>query len=144
MAIEPNDRVAIEGLHYPCCFSTDGTDVDGFMRCRVEERFEGFLSPFGDFETREALRDFEHEQTHGGTADGKRHFCSNLVIREGDDAGSVLGTSYMAVVDVVNAPRIVATSKYTDSIVRRTAGGWRFVRRDLAVDPGFEKIQGEG
>ena len=141
MAIDHTDRAAISELHHRYYLSTDDKDVDGFMECWVDDGFEGFFSPFGDFEDRESLRTFEHDHTHGGTADGKRHFSGNLVMRQGDDENTVLATSYMTVVDVVNAPRIVATGKYTDSVVRRTQDGWKFVRRELSVDPGYEKLQ---
>ena len=141
MTIAETDRAEIIELHHRNYLSTGDKDVDGFMDCWVEDGFEGFFSPFGDFEDREGLRTFEHDHTHGGTADGKRHFSGKLVLRKGDDEDTVLATSYMTVVDVVNAPRIVATGKYTDSVVRRTADGWKFDRRELSVDPGFKKIQ---
>lgn len=143
MPITEADRSAIIELHHRYYLSTDDKDVEGFMDCWVEDGFEGFFSPFGDFETRDALSEFEHDHTHGGTADGKRHFSGNLVMREGDDADTVLATSYMTVVDVVNVPKIVATGKYTDSVVRRTSDGWKFARRELSVDPGYQKLQEE-
>ena len=141
MTISTADRLAIEELHHQYYLSTDDKDVDGFMECWVTDGFEGFFSPFGDFETRDSLREFEHDHTHGGTAEGKRHINSNLALKAGPDADTVHATSYMTVVDVVNAPRIVATGKYTDSVVKRTSDGWKFVRRDLEVDPGWQKLQ---
>ena len=143
--LSEQDHRDIEALHHRYYLSTDDADVDGFLDCWATEEFEGFFSPFGDFETRDALREFEHGHTHGdGMAVGKRHINSNLhVTADGKDRA--LATSYMLVVDVENAPRIIATGKYTDSVCVRTQEGWKFARRDLHVDPGFQKLQkGDG
>lgn len=136
-----SDHREIKELHHRYYLSTDAQDVDGFMDCWAEDGFEGFFSPSGDFTTRESLREFEDGHVHGdGMAVGKRHINTNLVVSSDGD-GRALATSYMIVIDVDNAPRIIATGKYTDSVCVKTDSGWKFARRDLEVDPGYEKLQ---
>jgi hypothetical protein len=50
---------------------------------------------------------------------------------------------------VAQEPRVIAKGRYDDSVVVRTADGWRFKSRKLHVDPGFFELmkqwqQGQG
>lgn len=46
----------------------------------------------------------------------------------------------MIVLEVADQPRVIATGRYDKSVVVKTAAGWRFKRRTLAVDTGFFKL----
>lgn len=139
MPLTTEDRLAILDLHARYYLSTDDADVDGFMHCWVESDDIAFESVFGDMHGRAAIRAFEEGHVTTGMAVGKRHFLSNLAVRDGEREGEALATSYMTVIDVTNKPiKIVATGKYADSLLVRTDAGWRFARRKLEVDPGYD------
>ncbi|MDX2221896.1 MAG: nuclear transport factor 2 family protein [Rhodospirillaceae bacterium] len=145
MTLTADDKLAIADLHARYYVSTDEADVDGFMACWAEDGDVLFDSAFGTFPSRDTIRAFEDEHVHRGMAVGKRHILTNLTIRPGDRPGTALTTSYLQVIDVVNAPRIIATAIYRDSVVEKTANGWRFRVRKMDVDPGFAKVMaGEG
>ena len=141
--IDAKDTLEIAELHSRYYLCTDDKDVRGFMDCWVDDGFEGFFGPFGDFVDRESLEKFEYEHVNGGPAEGKRHFVDKLTLKQGFESGTVFATSYMTVVEVQGPPRIVATGLYRDSVVRRTRSGFKFVRRELVLDPGFDALQSE-
>lgn len=134
-----DDRLEILDLCARYYISTDEADVDGFMACWADDDDITFKSAFGDFQGRDAIRRFEDEHVHRGMAVGKRHLLTNVVIRPGGP-GRALVTSYLAVVEVVEVPSIIATAIYRDSVAEKTAAGWRFRERAMAVDPGFQKV----
>lgn len=144
MTIATEDWLAIQELHHRYYLTTDAADVDGFMDCWADDRPVRFESVFGDLGTREELRAFEDGHVSGGMAVGKRHYNVNLVLRPGEDAHTVYATSYMVVIEVADAPHVVATGIYKDSRVVRTAKGWRFQHRRLEVDAGFQKLMAQG
>lgn len=74
-------------------------------------------------------------------ANGKRHQVTNLSI-EPVDANTVHVTHDMIVLEVDEAPKIIATGRYDNSVVVRTSRGWKFKSRQLHVDPGFFKLTG--
>lgn len=117
-------------------------DLGRSLRHRVDE------DPFGNLQTWEALREFEqHHVASGGSANGKRHQVTNVhVVGVSDDEARV--THDMIVLEVAQEPRVIATGRYDDSVVARTADVWRFKSRKLHVDPGFfelmKKWQGQG
>jgi hypothetical protein len=47
------------------------------------------------------------------------------------------------VLEVEEAPRVIATGRYNKSLVVKTDKGWKFKRRTLNVDPGFFKLFGQ-
>jgi hypothetical protein len=149
--IRPEDELAIRNLVVRYCLATDDADVDGFMACWVSpEEFGGYDSgAFGNLATWEALREFEqHHVGPGGSANGKRHQVSNVYV-VGVSADEARVTHDMIVVEVAQEPRVIATGRYDDSVVVRTADGWRFKSRKLHVDPGFFELmkqwqQGQG
>jgi hypothetical protein len=140
MTITADDRLLIQELHHHYYLSTDNADVDGFIDCWASDRPILFESPFGDFADLDSLRAFETEHVEGGMAVGKRHYNLNLALRPGPDQDTVFATSYMVVLEVAGMPGIVATGIYRDSVVVRTASGWRFQKRSLQVDPGFAHV----
>ncbi len=137
--LTPADRLEILDLcaRYNTC--TDDKDVDGFMDCWADEVL--FESPFGTFDSREALRAFEDEHVNRGMAVGKRHLGLNVSIMDGGE-GVAYVTADLMVVEVADAPRIVATVRYNGSKVVKTPKGWRFTHRKLELDPGFMKLMG--
>ena len=144
MTLTGQDRVEIMDLCARYNISTDNADVDGFMDCWVEEgngnhvRFE---SPFGNFDSREKIRNFEQEHVTTGGAVGKRHLGSNIVIKEGKDevVNTAFVTNDLIVVEARDIPYVVATARYNDSKVIKTDKGWKFSYRNLKVDEGFMK-----
>lgn len=139
MHLTTEDLLAIQDVAARYYVSTDENDVDGFMACWADNDEIRFESVFGTFSGREAIRRFEDEHVHRGMAVGKRHVLANVVIRPGERPGTALMTSYLLVLEVVEAPRIVATAIYRDSRLEKTPAGWRFTYRHMDVDPGFQK-----
>lgn len=143
MPLSSEDRIQIHELCAKYYVSTDEKDVDAFMDCWVDADDILFESAFGNFKGRDAIRKFEDDHVHRGMAVGKRHILSNVFIREGADSNKALVTSYLMVLEVVEKPLIVATAIYRDSQVEKTAKGWKFRKRAMAVDPGFQKVMAE-
>ncbi len=142
--ITQQDELEIRNLIARYCITTDNADADAFMRCWVRpEEFGGYESgPFGSMKTWQEMYEFEkHHVGPGGMANGKRHQATNLVI-EPVSADEVRVTHDMIVMEVAQAPRIIATGRYDASVVVRTAEGWRFKSRTLTVDPGFFVLTG--
>lgn len=138
MALTAQDRLEILDLVARYNLTTDSKDVDGYMDCWTEEML--FESPFGTFRTREEMRAFEAEHVHTG-AMGKRHFSLNVAIEgEGEEARV---TSDLIVMEVAEAPHVVATGRYERSRVVRTSDGWKFAHRRLDLDEGFGKYLAE-
>lgn len=136
------DFVEIQNLVSRYCVTTDNADADGFMECWVEPvEFGGYDSgAFGKMDTWQELYDFEkHHVGPGGMANGKRHLSLNLVI-EPVSGTEALVTNDMVVLEVAEAPRVIATGRYNKSVVVKTPKGWKFKRRTLDVDSGFFKL----
>ncbi len=137
--ITAHDLLEIHNLVARYCLTTDNADADAFMRCWVSaEEFGGYESgAFGSMKTWQEMLEFErHHVGPGGMANGKRHQATNLVV-EPVSADEVRVTHDLLVLEVAEAPRVIATGRYDESVVVRTAEGWRFKSRTLAVDPGF-------
>lgn len=80
--------------------------------------------------------------TEGGTR-GKRHIATNVVL---DDLGdTVRATSYLLVVEREEIPKVVATARIVDTLVKR-GGTFKVLRHQVEVDPGmfkaFQAVQG--
>lgn len=137
-----SDVLEIQSLVARYCLTTDDADPEAFMRCWVDaSEFGGYESgAFGRMETWQAMYEFErHHVGPGGMANGKRHQVLNLLI-EPLSAPEAHVTHDMIVLEVAEAPRIIATGRYDRSLVVKTAAGWRFKRRTLSVDGGFFKL----
>ncbi len=138
MSLTALDRLEILDLVARYNLSTDDKDVDGYMACWAEEVL--FESPFGTFRTREEMRAFEAQHVETG-AMGKRHLSLNVAIEEEDD--DALVTSDLVVLEVAEAPHVVATGRYDRSRAIRTPDGWKFTHRRLELDGGFERYLAE-
>ena len=142
MGLTAEDKIEIHELCAKYYVSTDEKDVDGFMDCWVEDDDIVFESAFGNFKGRNEIRNFEDEHVSTGMAIGKRHLLGNVYVSESDNKKQALVTSYLIVLEVVDKPFIVATAIYRDSVVEKTSKGWRFRKRSMEVDPGFQKVMG--
>lgn len=138
------DYIEIQSLISAYCLTTDNADADGFMECWVApDEFGGYQSgPFGSMATWQEMYEFEkHHVAPGGMANGKRHQATNVHITQQDE-DTVHVTHDMIVLEVAEAPMIIATGRYNNSVVVRTEKGWKFKSRTLDVDPGFFKLTG--
>lgn len=138
MELTARDRLEILDLVARYNLTTDSKDVDGYMDCWAEDLL--FESPFGTFRTREEMRAFEAEHVQTGAV-GKRHLSLNVAIEQ--DRDDALVTSDLVVLEVAEAPHVVATGRYDRSRVVKTSDGWRFSHRRLRLDEGFEAYLSE-
>lgn len=142
MSITFQDYMDIQKLVGDYCLTTDNKDADGFMALWVSpEEFGGYESgPFGTMKTWQELYQFEkHHVGPGGMANGKRHQSTNISIKV-ISASEVQVTNDMIVLEVADEPRVIATGRYNNSVVVKTAKGWKFKKRTLDVDTGFFKL----
>ncbi len=142
MALTTHDLLEIQNLVTAYCITTDNADVDAFMNCWVKpDAFEGYDSgAFVHSHTWQELKDFEtHHVGPGGMANGKRHEATNIHITPVSDT-EVLVTNDMLVLEVADIPKLIATGRYNNSKVVKTADGWKFKYRHLHVDSGFFKL----
>ena len=140
--ISASDYCEIQNLVAQYCITTDNADADAFMQLWVEPgEFGGYESgAFGNMETWQQMYEFEkHHVGPGGMANGKRHQSTNVLI-EGISATEALVTNDMLVLEVADAPHLMATGRYNKSVVVKTAAGWKFKRRTLDIDTGFFKL----
>lgn len=140
--ITAEDHFAIQNLITRYFISTDDADADAFMETWVSpEEFGGYFSEaFGDLPTWQAMYEYEkHHVGPGGMANGKRHQITNVHI-EPISATEVHVTHDLIVLEVAAIPAIIATGRYTNSLVVKTDQGWKFKRRVLHVDSGFFKL----
>jgi hypothetical protein len=140
--LTPADCVEIQNLTALYCLTTDNADADAFMALWVEPaEFGGYDSgAFGKMDTWQAMYEFEkHHVGPGGMANGKRHQATNIVI-EPVSATEAHVTNDMLVFEVADVPYLMATGRYNQSVVVKTAKGWKFKRRTLAIDSGFFKL----
>lgn len=145
MALSLEDHLEIRNLVTRYNVMTDNADAEGFMATWVTpEAFGGYDSgPFGSMATWEEMYAFEkHHVAPGGMARGKRHQATNVIVEPVSD-DEVLVSHDLLVLEVEEAPRIIATGRYDRSVVVRTAEGWRFKKRTLHVDGGFFKLAAE-
>jgi len=144
-SIDARDLQEIRNLVVLYCLTTDNADADAFMKCWVPaEQFGGYDSgAFGSMKTWQEMYEFEqHHVGPGGMANGKRHQATNVLI-EPVSADEVHVTHDLVVLEVAEAPRVMATGRYDRSVVVRTPEGWRFKSRTLTVDPGFFVLTGQ-
>jgi hypothetical protein len=139
MTISEADHTEIEALVARYGLTTDNADADAFMDLWVEPaEFGGYRSEaFGTMNTWQEMLDFETKHVGpGGMANGKRHQATNLLIEPVSETEAHV-THDMIVLEVVEAPRIIATGRYDRSVVVKTPAGWKLKERTLVVDPGF-------
>ena len=121
------DELAIRALTTRYNYAIDDGRAEDWASTFVDDgAFES--SHLGVFTGRDALIDFARTFSNPG----KTRHCSTdaLVEIDGDVARQ---RSYLIFVDNSDGPRLGTTGVYEDEL-RRTADGWRFVRRRVVPD----------
>lgn len=133
MALSIEDRLIAHELLARLDHAVDAQDWDAYLaHFTPDARMDpGFASPV---EGLAAIRGFL-VATEGGTR-GKRHIASNVVL---DDRGDhIVATSYLLVVEREDIPKVVATARIIDTLVKHD-GRLRVRSHQVAVDPGMFK-----
>jgi hypothetical protein len=122
-ALTTQDYIDIQQLYARYNWAIDAGDVEGYV---------ALYTPDGSFNTftgADGLRTFMKNR-QGGT---RRHWNSNLVIAP--SPGGASGKVYLILVDVgAKPPTNSSAARYEDQLVK-TAGGWRFKKRQTSPDP---------
>lgn len=141
MALEVADRIILHELLARLDHAVDAQDWESYLSHfeADAEMDPGFAPPV---QGHEAIRAFL-VQSEGGTR-GKRHVASNVFIDgSGDEA---VAHSYLVVIEREDIPKVVATARIVDTLVRR-GGAWKVKRHHVTVDPGmfkaFQAAQGK-
>ena len=121
-ALTTQDYVDIQQLYARYNWAIDAGDVEGYV---------ALFTPDGSFNTfngADGLRTFMNRPA--GT---RRHWNTNLVITP--SPGGASGKVYLMLVDAGAKPPAISTAaRYDDQLVK-TAGGWRFKKRQTSADP---------
>lgn len=140
MALSLEDRLLAHELLARLDHAVDAQRWDEYLgHFTPDARMEpGFAPPV---EGLDGIRGFL-VATEGGTR-GKRHIATNVVL---DDLGdTVRATSYLLVVEREEIPKVVATARIVDTLVKR-GGKFKVLRHQVEVDPGmfkaFQSVQG--
>lgn len=136
MTLDLEDRLLAHELLARLDHAVDAQDWDGYLaHFTSDARMEpGFAPPS---EGLAAIRAFL-VATEGGTR-GKRHIASNVVL---DDRGDhIVATSYLLVVERDDLPKVVATARIVDRLVKRD-GALKVQHHRVEVDPGMFKALG--
>lgn len=128
-----DDRLAIHELYAVYAHQVDSGDGVGWAGCFTDA---GYLAvPVNGIHAqgREALEAFAaaYFRRSGGL---ERHLVDNVVLEEADSG--VTGRCYLTMLvggSGGQPPRLTTTGTYEDRL-ERTADGWRFAARELAVD----------
>ncbi|MCU0655221.1 MAG: nuclear transport factor 2 family protein [Polyangiaceae bacterium] len=133
MTISAEERLDIHELLARLDHAVDAQDWSAYLaHFERDARMDpGFAPPV---EGVEAIRAFLMA-SEGGTR-GKRHLASNVFLEERGE--EVVAHSYLTVVEREDIPRVVATARITDTLVRR-GGAFRVRVHQVQVDPGMFK-----
>ena len=133
MAISVEDRLSIHELLARLDHAVDAQDWPAYLaHFEPDARMEpGFAPPVDGVD---GIRAFL-VASEGGTR-GKRHVASNIFLEDRGD--HVLVSSYLTVIEREDIPKIVATARIVDTLVRRE-GGFRVRLHQVHVDPGMFK-----
>jgi ketosteroid isomerase-like protein len=133
MTLSSEDRLLAHELLARLDHAVDAQDWDAYLAHFLPDaRMDPGFAPPVDGLT--AIRAFL-VATEGGTR-GKRHIASNVVLDERGD--SIVATSYLLVVEREDVPKVVATARIIDTLVRRD-GAFKVRAHEVAVDPGMFK-----
>jgi 3-phenylpropionate/cinnamic acid dioxygenase small subunit len=133
MAISVEERLEIHELLARLDHAVDAQDWSAYLAHFTEDaRMDPGFAPA--VEGVEAIRAFL-VASEGGTR-GKRHLASNVFLEEQGE--EVVARSYLTVVEREDIPRVVATARITDTLVRR-GGAFRVRVHQVQVDPGMFK-----
>jgi hypothetical protein len=126
------DRLDILDLYARAARAEDAGDAEEFVAAFTEE---GVLeAPHGIFRGPDELRRYLVESA--SVRKGRRHLTANHVVTvEGDGARALAD---FVILEVDDAPRVLATGTYSDTIAREE-GALRFSHRKVVPDPGMRK-----
>jgi len=122
-ALTTQDYVDIQQLYARYNWAIDAGDIEGYV---------ALYTPDGTFNTysgAEGLRTFMKSRAPGT----RRHWNSNLVITPSPEGAR--GKVYLVLVDVALKPPAVSLAARYDDILVKTAGGWRFTKRQTSSEP---------
>lgn len=133
MAISLEDRLNIHELLARLDHAVDAQDWPAYLaQFEPDARMDPGFAPA--VQGLDAIRAFLIA-SEGGTR-GKRHIASNIII---DSQGEeVVATSYLTVIEREDIPRVVATARIVDTLVKRD-GVFRVRVHQVNVDPGMFK-----
>lgn len=133
MTLELADRIELHELIARLDHAVDAQDWDTYLAHFDPDATmdPGFAPPV---QGHEAIRAFL-VASEGGTR-GKRHIASN-VFTDGHGSEAVV-TSYLVVVEREDIPKVVATARIVDVVVKR-GSAWKVMKHQVSVDPGMFK-----
>lgn len=127
MALSTDDHIAIQQLYARYNFAIDDGKAADWAACFTADGT--FASPNGTFAGKDQLLAFA---TGFGEQLKVRHWVNNLVV-EADGPGAK-GACYLLLLNrKTNPASPMATATYDDRLAK-TAGGWRFTSRSVAMD----------
>lgn len=133
--MKADDQLAIGNLVSQWNQLQDDANITAFMQLWTADA--SFSNPFGKFDGKANVQKFV-EGYVAGFAKGKRHQGTNITISGNATTASVVED--LNVVEVNEIPFIAATVRFTATLVKEKAG-WKFKTVNLAIDPGFAKLQ---
>lgn len=124
------DKLEIQELTSRYANAMDDTDLESWMATwDANGLWKGGL---GEFQGADKLR--ELFAALGERIKNRRHVMTNFVI-EGDGVRAEQ-RCYMLVFDRVSEARLIASGVYNDRLIK-TGGAWKFLERQVALDPSF-------
>lgn len=130
MTLTTEDKVEIQELCARIYLCIDGNDPAGFAAGFAADGT--FVAPYGEFTGTDAVRTFMVQHIAAGKEDGVRHFITNQIVDAHDDGAHY--RFYILKMNIATGPVAIASAA-GDSIVVKTADGWRFKRFQLIIDP---------
>lgn len=130
MTINVEDKIAIHELCARVYLSIDGNDAAGFAAGFASDGT--FVAPYGNYTGTAAVQEFMEHHIAAGKEDGVRHLITNQIVDPHADGAHY--RFYILKMNVAAGPIAIATAA-GDTIVTKTADGWRFKRFELIIDP---------
>ena len=128
------DKLAIIDAHHGYLLAVDSHEVQSFVDNFTDDGV--YVSPFGEADGVEAIRQTIRQWHEGGVTKGKRHMLGPISVQLTSDTTATARSSYF-VIEAEQAPGIVASGGYEDQW-RKVDGRWLLARRVQTVDPSFK------
>jgi 3-phenylpropionate/cinnamic acid dioxygenase small subunit len=130
MSLNCQDKMEIQELVVRYANAMDSGKFDEWLETWADDGvWEGGL---GVYKGKSALATLPTDL--GARIQSKRHLMSNFVISESGE--QAISQCYIVVVEREISTSIVATGVYFDTL-RKVDGSWKFVRRNVKLDPSF-------
>jgi uncharacterized protein (TIGR02246 family) len=121
--LTPQDYLEIQQLYARYNWAIDAGDIEAYVALYTPD------GTFNTFNGAAGLRTFMKDRPAGT----RRHWNTNLIITPSPEGAN--GKVYLMLLDVgVKPPAASAAARYEDRLVK-TAGGWRFKKRQTTSDP---------